>query len=309
MNGNLTLRWLIAALLAAPVALALAQQPPAPPQSAPEQEKPEESADTVPVPLPQGIRLFLKDGNYLLVREYKTENGRVRYWSVERGAWEEIPPELVDWDATHKGEAEDAARRKQIDEKIHEITQQQRAASLTVDTSIEAAPGVFLPDEPGFYIVANGAVASLTQDLAESHFSKKRFLVQVLTPIPVVPTKHNVEMKGARAKMRIHDSNPEFYFRTADQREPAIALIRARVHGSSRLITEINTNIVGESRSKENQVALERWAVGRGTFRYTLGQKLEPGEYAFVESVEEKGIDLYLWDFGVDAPTGAPPRK
>jgi len=309
MNVKPTLRWLVAALVAAPVALALAQQPPASPQSPPEQEKPTDSPETVPVPLPQGKRLFLKDGNYLLVREYKIENGRVRYWSVERGAWEEIPPELVDWDATHKGEAEDAARKKQIDEKLQEIRQNERAASLNIDASVEVAPGVFLPDAPGFYVVANGAIASLSQDLADSHLSMKRLFVQVITPVPVVPSKHNVELKGAHAKLRIRDPNPEFYFRTADQREPAIVLLRTRVRGSSRLITEINTNVVGESRTKDDQVLLERWAVGRGTFRYTMGQKLQPGEYAFVEAVEEKVIDLYLWDFGVDPPASAAPKK
>ena len=313
MKPRPILRWLIAALLLAPVALALPQQAPAPAQTPPVQEKPAptepaESPETVPVPLPQGTRLCLKDGNYLLVREYKLNNGRVRYWSVERGAWEEIPADLVDWDATRRAEAEEVERKKHINEKLEEIKEQQRAASLTVDTSIEVAPGVYLPDEPGFYVVANGAVASLSQDLADSHLSKKRLFVQVITPIPVVPSKHNVEMKGARAKLRIHDPQPEFYFRTADQREPAVALIRARVRGSSRLITEISTNIVGDSHTKEDQVPLERWVVARATFRYTLGRKLQPGEYAFIESVPEQGIDLYLWDFGVDPPAAARPK-
>lgn len=315
MNTKSIGRWLVALLLIAPVLLAQGGPPqaPAPPAQAPAQEKPvavpAQSQEKVPVPMPKGTRLFLKDGNYQLVREYKILNDRVRYWSVEREAWEEIPAQLVDWEATHKGEAEDAARNKQIDETLKEIAQHERAASLTVDTSIEVAPGVFLPDEPGFYIVANGAITSLSQDLADSHYSKKRLFIQVITPVPVVPTKHNVELKGAHAKLRILDSQPEFYFRTADQREPQIALIRARVRGSSRLITEINTNFVGESQSKEKQMLLERWVAARGTFRYTLGQKLEPGEYAFIENVPEKGMDLYLWDFGVDPGSGPNQKK
>jgi len=314
MNARRILRCLVAPLLLAPASLALVQQATPPPPQAPAQEK---SAPTpapvasaaVPVPLPQGTRIILKDGNFLLVREYKIEGARVRYWSVERSEWEEIPAELVDWDATHKGEAADAGRKKEIDEKLKDIAQHERAASLDVDTSIEAAPGVYLPDEPGFYVVANGAVASLSQDLADSHFNKKRLLIQIITPIPVVPTKHNVEMKGAHAKLRVTDSQPEFYFRTADQREPAVALVRAQVHGNSRLISEISTNIVGNSRSKEDQMRLERWLVARGTFRYTIEQKLAPGEYAFIEMVPEKGMDLYVWDFGVDAPGAARAKN
>lgn len=310
MNAKLSSRWLIAALMAAPVALALAQQAPAPPAPAPALEKsPADAPEVIPVPLPQGTRLCLKDGNYLLVREYKLKNGRVSYWSVERGAWEEIPAELVDWDATHRGEAEEVERKKHIDEKLQEIKEHERAVSLTIDTAIQAAPGVYLPDAAGFYIVANGAVASLSQDLADSHLSMKRLFVQIITPIPVVPSKRNIELKGEHAKLRIHDPQPEFYFRTADQREPAIALIRARVHGGSRHISEINTNPVGDSRTKETQMPLERWVVARGTFRYTLGQKLEPGEYAFIENVPEQGMDLYLWDFGVDAAGSPKPKQ
>jgi len=46
----------------------------------------------------------LKDGNFQLVREYQRNGERVRYFSVERGAWEEIPSAMVDWDATAKAE-------------------------------------------------------------------------------------------------------------------------------------------------------------------------------------------------------------
>jgi hypothetical protein len=314
MNAKPALRWLLAALIAAPAALALAQQAPAPSEHPQSKEQPAAAApagpaEVIPVPLPQGTRLCLKDGNYLLVREYKVQNGRVSYWSVERGAWEEIPVELVDWNATHRGEAEDVERRKQIDKKLEEIKEHERAVSLTVDTSIEVAPGVFLPDAPGFYIVANGAVASLTQDLADSHLNMKQLFVKVITPIPVVPTKRDVKLKGEHAKLRIRDPQPEFYFRTADQREPALVLVRAHIHGGARQVTAINTNVVGQSSSKETRIAISDWVVAQGAFRYTLGQKLEPGEYAFVESVPEQGLDLYLWDFGVDAPGNTPPKK
>ena len=42
------------------------------------------------------IRLYLKDGTYHLVREYQVREDRVRYYSLERGDWEEIPLELID---------------------------------------------------------------------------------------------------------------------------------------------------------------------------------------------------------------------
>jgi len=50
-------------------------------------------------------RLILKDGTYQLVRKYEVVGDRVRYISVERGGdWEELPLDLIDWEATRKWE-------------------------------------------------------------------------------------------------------------------------------------------------------------------------------------------------------------
>ena len=42
------------------------------------------------------LKLYLKDGSYHIVREYQVQPDRVRYYSVERSEWEEIPLDLVD---------------------------------------------------------------------------------------------------------------------------------------------------------------------------------------------------------------------
>src|SRR5882762_11316355 len=73
---------------------------------------------TIPVPLPKGKKLVLADGTFQLVREYSVQGDRVRYWSVERSDWEEIPTTLVNWDATHKAEAEQAQQDADLKAKI-----------------------------------------------------------------------------------------------------------------------------------------------------------------------------------------------
>ena len=53
-------------------------------------------------PLPRGKKLILTDGSFQIVREYERQGDRVRYYSVERSAWEEIPADTVNWAATEK---------------------------------------------------------------------------------------------------------------------------------------------------------------------------------------------------------------
>src|SRR4051812_21640234 len=66
----------------------------------------------LPVLLAANIKLYLKEGGYQLVREYKVNGDRVRYYSLERSDWEEIPAELVDLKRT---ESEATERQQEID--------------------------------------------------------------------------------------------------------------------------------------------------------------------------------------------------
>jgi len=293
-----------------------------------QQSRPED----LPAVLPKGKKLILKDGTYHQVRSFErlpdpanpSGPGRVRFYSVERSAWEEIPADLVDWEATRQAELEDAQRRQASIEKLKAAAAAERVANIDVDSSIEVIAGIFLPDAEGLYVVQGRAVIPLAQAAADLKIDKGRVLAQILSPVPIVPTRHKVQISGKRATLRLTPPtgetlvHPEFYIRVSApeesrpgrsvDEEPNLELIRAQVKGDSRLLELLNTYVTGETETKRQSIIIERWKVARRVYRLTVQQGLEPGEYVLAETLPE-GMNLYVWDFGVDPAPGSSPRK
>lgn len=295
------------------VAAALSAQAPSP------DSKQEPAAPSRPVGAPNGKKLVLKDGNYQLVREYIRNGDRVRYYSLERADWEEIPASMIDWAATQKAEASTASQNAA---EVENLKKQEAATrvdmALDVDASLQTSTGVFLPGGEGMFAVQGKDIQLLAQAELETHRDKKQTLKQIFTPIPIVPGKTNIELAGSHAKFRLDPSRLEFYLREAPpdpdststvrrssrpgESGPEVELIRANVKGSKRMLEQIK-DIFGQQLSEDrNTVLLQRWQVAPNVFRFTLGEQLPPGEYALAEMLPD-GINLYVWDFGVDKGT------
>ena len=269
----------------------------------------------------RGKKLVLTDGSFQLVRSWERKGDRIRFFSIERSTWEEIPAAMVDFAATEKAEADAAKAIEETREKLKTVEQTQRAQEIDVDASIEIAPGMFLPDGDGVFVLqcqsedpanprpatARCVVLTLTQISTESKVDKKQLLKQIFTPIPIVPGKHRISAAGKAAEVRLHTAQPEFYIRTADAREPELEMIRATVKGDKREVNVISTNIAGEKRNDYKAILIQRWTLARGVFRLTVGESLPAGEYALAEFLPGEGINLYVWDFGVDVPGPAHP--
>ena len=270
----------------------------------------------------RGLKLVLQDGTYQLMREYQREGDRVRYFSTERGDWEELPASLVDWDATAKAAAEDEKLAAAMVAKAHKQEEAKRMDNVSdVDASLPVGDGAFLPSGEGLFVVEGKSVRMLDQVGAGLKTDKKREIEKVLSPVAIVPGKQNLSVPRAHATVRLRSKVPEFYLRevpTDPDRDtkiqkshrqgdqgPDVELIRATVTRNSRQVESIRT-LFGEVLSTDKKViSMQRWEVAPSVYRYTLSQALEPGEYVLAEILPD-GLNYYVWDFGVDegGPTG-----
>ena len=269
--------------------------------------KPSQRQTGIRAALPKGKKLVLTDGTFQLAREYSVEGDRVRYWSLERSDWEEIPSNLVDWDATHKAESEQAAQDAQLKAKIHASEVAMRAQGIDVDRSLEIKPGLFLPDAVGFYALETKTIYEMKQSLAATHLSKGREAERILSGVSLIPEKQTLEVADTRAALRLTVNEPEFFIRPADDREPHFRLVRAQIKNGRRVLENVSIHMSGEQIHHSTDIDIQTWTPAHGVFRYTVTQRLDPGEYAFVEMTNE-GISSYVWDFGIDSPSAKPKK-
>jgi len=236
------------------------------------------------------VRLYLKDGTYQLVREYQVLQDRVKYLSAERGEWEEIPLDLVDLNRTKQEAAEH-------EEQVRQETKADAEEEGAIREAKQEASTV--PDEPGVYYVRVDKLEPLKEaDLVVTH-DKKRTVLKILSPLPVVNGKNEVEIEGASAAFRVNGDRPEFYFRL--NAVDGLAIVRLAPKKTSRTVETVSIEAVTkELNEKRDLVPTFTKEVGELLFKIWPEQPLPPGEYAVIEFGAEQG-SLQLWDFGVGA--------
>src|SRR5580692_1449440 len=161
----------------------------------------------------QARRLILKDGSYQSVTKYEVHGDRVRYYSAERGEWEEVPNSMVDWDATEKfeqgrQEGKPAPEAVELDKELEAERQAERARSP------EVAPGLRLPDEGGIFLLDTyenqPQLAEVQQsggDLEKN--SKSNILRAVINPL--AGSKQTIELPGPHSRIQSHTTVPSLY--------------------------------------------------------------------------------------------------
>lgn len=302
------------------------------------QHKPLPAADTA---APHRTRLILKDGSYQLVMSYKVVGDRVRYVSAERGGvQEEIPVALVDFDATKRWErdhTETPDRQNQgstpgIDPEL--LKEEADRAAMTP----EVAPDLRLPELDDVLVLdtfqGQPQLVPVPQSDGElNRNTAHNVLKGVVNPLS---SPHQlVQLKGERSMVQLHVDRPVIYIRLGEAvvpdgttpltvdthgasamkdgppHDPAASqyvIVRADVRTGARVVASFKIGLLGGVQQIEDVVQTTPETLPGGHWmKLTPNQPLSFGEYALMEVLSDREVNLGVWDFGIH-PT-APANR
>jgi hypothetical protein len=272
-------------------------------------------------------RLVLKDGSYQVVTKWEAKGDRVRYYSADRFDWEELPSDLVDWIATdrynrtHEKQQSVSAARV-----IHEDEADRKADEAAAPT---VAPGLQLPDAGGVFVLdafhGQPQLVELVQNGGElNKQTGKNILRAALNPL-ALSSKQSIELKGLHARVQAHETQPAFFINVdaggdtadkpagdtaaktdTDQQPDRYRIVKVEQKKENRVIGNLSVAIYGKVSEKENWIKTTSAPVGNWV-KVTPSEPLAPGEYALVEMLDKKQMNLYVWDFGVNPTAPANP--
>lgn len=287
-------------------------------------------------------RLILKDGSYQNVRKYEIVGDRVRYISLERsGEWEELPVDLVDWDATHKWERdhasqpeEDASPAMKEAAEIDKEAAAERAEQLA--RRPEVSKGLELPDEDGVFALDTFQGTPELVELAPVDLAlnaKNKHGMSTLNPL--AGARASLELQGQHAKIHLHVNDPSIYLALAasDNAEKVLshaltvetrgakdvanrkhgahspasgfAIVRVDERKAVRIVGAIHVSPTGTVTQDENVIPAKVEVLpGKHWLKITPNDPLTIGEYALVEILSASDINQSVWDFRIDPRLG-----
>ena len=321
----------LAALLAIPCATAQDRNP-----ENNQEHKPLVSPDSnAAANTPHRTRLILKDGSYQVVMSYRVVGNLVHYVSAERGgAEEEIPASLVDFEATRRYEARRAASSSAseagqapvLDPEL--LKEEADRAALTP----QVAPDLHLPTEDSVLALDTYRGTPELVPLAQSDGDLNRNTAHNIlraTINPVATAHQVVQLKGEAAAIQLHVTDPVLYLRIGDANPPPTGgtplvvdthgasaqapkapaggspdsryvIVRSDVRTGARVIASFKINLLGGVRRQEDVVETTTEVLpGNHWMKITPRQPLDFGEYALMEVISDKEINLGVWDFGI----------
>lgn len=233
------------------------------------------------------FKLYMKDGNFHIVREYKVDGDRIRYYSIERSDWEEMPVTLVDLKRT---EGEKVDRAASVAEESKMVEEEEKALKE------ERATISKIPQDPGVYSLESAKLRIFPAAESKAHTNKGRSVLKVLSPVPLVPGKATVEIDGEHSPNLIHSDRQEFYLQLST--EERFGIIKLATHKGLRVAERLTIIPVSKEVMEEmDEIEIFRKQLTEsGLFKIWPSKPLEPGEYAVIEYTAGK-VNAQMWDF------------
>lgn len=279
----------------------------------------------IPALAQQATRLILKDGSYQLASKYEVHGDRVRYFSAERGEWEELPNSLVDWDATKKYE-EGRLKGAPSPEAVQLDKEMEAERKAEEARAPEVAPGLNLPAEGGVYLLDTYQNQPQLDEIQQSggdlnRNMKSNILRSAINPL--ASAKQTIELQGAHAKVQSHTAVPSVYVNidvdanaardvAVPKDDPSLPpaaerfkIVRAEVKGGKRIAGGVKIAPYGKVKADERFVPATVTPMTGGWVKLTPTEPLPNGEYAIAEMLGKEGMNLYVWDFGVNPSAAA----
>ncbi len=279
-------------------------------------------------------RLVLKDGTYQAITKYEVKGDRVRYHSAERFVWEELPYALVDWPATEQYERDRQAGKLKPETKGFAKEREEEEAERRAEEARSplVAPGQRLPSTGGVFLLdvfqGRQQLVQMEQSGGEIDPHRgKNILRAALNPFGGV--QQSIVLEGTRAAVRAHAPQPVFYVNLESSDAPATLeapkpagdeesisftppertryrILRAKPRKTTRHIGNLKISLTGKASQKQSFVPVYVQPMEGGWAKVSPQAPMDPGEYALVEMLGEKEMNLYVWDFAVDP--AAPPN-
>jgi hypothetical protein len=141
----------------------------------------------------------------------------------------------------------------------------------------------------------------------------RNILRAAINPLALSSTQ-TIELKGEHARVQAHTGQPTIYLNidTADNSQPEFTqkpdkdqqpnrygIVRVEQKKDSRIVGKLNVAMYGKVSQKESWIPVTTAPLGDWV-KLTPSEPLPPGEYAVVELLDKKQINLFVWDFGVN---------
>jgi hypothetical protein len=254
-------------------------------------------------------RLILKDGSFQMASKWEVKGNRVRYYSTERSDWEEVPNSLVDWPATEAWEKERNTPPPATDTELKKLSDEAKAAREETN-GVEIAPGVTLPVLGGVFMVDiyrdQPQAVEIIQNGSEVNKNTRKNIIRAAIN-PIATAKQSFEVKGAHARVQSHVQQPVFYIDidndTQGQPLPIsdhFRIVKMEQKKDSRVVSNLKIAFYGKVSQAQSFVPAKAEKGPGDWIKVTPAEPLGPGEYALVEMLNPKEMNLYVWDLGVN---------